>query len=130
MILQKLLDEFGVMKALGRITAPLMLALGLPSTAGYVWITVNLAGLAYGSGALIEEAQSGALSRADTDLFNHHAALSHSQVEDTLLFVALGLPYVWVALPRFLFAVLVVWGERLRRFLIQRSFRVEIVSSP
>jgi spore maturation protein SpmB len=125
--LQKILDEFGVIKLLGRLTAPLMAVLGLSANSGYVWIVANLIGMVYGAAVLIEEIRSGALSPQEADLFNHHAAVSHSHVEDTLLFMALGVPFLWAALPRFILAIIVVWLERLRRVLFRRSFRVKIM---
>jgi spore maturation protein SpmB len=126
MFIQKVLDEFGLMLLLGKLTAPFMKILGLPSTAGYLWIVANVAGVAYGAAFLIEEVRTGSLSQSEADLFNHHAAISHSQIEDTLLFMSIGVPYLWAALPRFLLAVLVVWLERGRRELVRRSFSVKI----
>jgi spore maturation protein SpmB len=126
MFIQKLLDEFGIMKLLGRIMAPLMGIFGLPRETGYLWIVANLVGLAYGSAILIEEVRSGAISKTDADLFNHYASISHSHLEDNLLFVAVGVPLFWAAIPRLLMAILVVWLERFRRFLVLRSYRVRV----
>jgi spore maturation protein SpmB len=125
--IQKLLDEFGIIRFLGKLSSPLMGALGLSANTGYLWIVANVAGLAYGSGILIEEIRSGAVSPSEADLFNHHAAISHSLIEDTLLFAALGVPPFWAVFPRFILAVIVVWLERGRRFLVRRSFRVRII---
>jgi hypothetical protein len=126
MFLQKALDEFGLMLLLGKLTAPFMKILGLPPTAGYLWIVANVAGVAYGAAFLIEAVRTGSLTQSEADLINHHAAISHSQIEDTLLFMSIGVPYLWAALPRFLLAVLVVWLERGRRELVRRSFSVKI----
>jgi spore maturation protein SpmB len=127
MILQKLLAEFGLITFLGRLTAPLMRVFGLSANAGYLWIVANLVGLVYGSAILIEELRSERLSLSEAKLFNHHVAISHSQFEDTLLFTALGAPFLWAALPRLIMAIAVVWLELLRRFLFRRSFRVKIM---
>lgn len=127
MFFQRLLDEFGIMKKLGRVTAPAIRFLGLPETTAYVWIIGCTVGVAYGSGVLIEEVREGRLSRPEADLFNHHAALNHSQIEDTLLFVSIGVPYLWAALPRLALAVVVVWLEKIRRSIFRRSFRVKVM---
>jgi spore maturation protein SpmB len=121
---QKLLEAFGFIRLLGRLTVPLMRILGLPAATGYLWIVASMIGVVYGSAILIEEIRSGRINPQDADLFNHHAAVSHAQLEDTLLFTALGVPFLWAALPRFFMAILVVWLERFRRFLFRRSFRV------
>jgi hypothetical protein len=44
---------------------------------------------------------------------NHHLAISHSLLEDTLLFAALGIPIGTIVGTRLLFAMAVVWGKRL-----------------
>jgi spore maturation protein SpmB len=122
----KALDEFGLMMTLGRLTAPVMKLLGLPPNVGYVWIAANVADVAYSAALLMEAVKAGTLSQSEADLFNHHAAISHSQLGDTLLFTGIGVPYLWAALPRFLLAVLVVWLERGRRELVRRSFSVKV----
>jgi hypothetical protein len=128
MLLQRVLEEFGLMKKLGKIAGAIVKVLGLSPNTAYVWIIGTLVGVAYGAGILIEEANEGKLSRIDADLFNHHAAISHSQIEDTFLFVFfLGAPYVWVALPRLFAAIVVVWVERARRALFRSSFKVRVV---
>ncbi|MDR2111052.1 MAG: transporter [Spirochaetaceae bacterium] len=128
MFVQKLLEEFGVIRFLGKITGPVMKILGLSPNTGYLWIVANLAGLAYGAAILIEQVRSQAVSPSEADLFNHHVGISHSQLEDTLLFVAIGVPLFWAALPRLILAIIVVWLERIRRDLVRRSFRVKIAS--
>ncbi|MDR2552784.1 MAG: transporter [Treponema sp.] len=127
MYLQRLLEEFGLMKKLGRTAAPLIRVFGLPANTAYVWIIANTVGLSYGAGILMGEIKDGALSRTEADLFNHHAAISHSQIEDTLLFVSLGVPWFWAALPRIILAIASVWVERARRALFRSSFRVKVV---
>jgi hypothetical protein len=84
-------------------------------------------GVAYGAGILIEEVKLGNISRSEADLLNHHAAISHSQIEDNVLFMSLGVPYLWVALPRLVLAIIVVWLERARRAVFRSSFRVKLV---
>lgn len=126
MVLQKEFDEFGIMKFLGKITAPLMKIFGLPPDTGYLWIVANTAGLAYGSAIMADEVKNGNLSPEHSNMLNHHTAMSHSQLEDTLIFTSIGVPYLWVALPRLIMAIIVVWFVRARRILFRRSFRVEI----
>ncbi|MDR2020807.1 MAG: transporter [Treponema sp.] len=128
MFVQKLMDEFGVMRFLARIFTPLLKIFGLPFNTGYSWIVAYVAGIVYGSAILIEQVRSGAVSRREADLFNHHAGISHSHVEYTLLFVTtLGVPLVWAVLPRLAAAFIAVWLERARRAWIRRSFQVKIM---
>lgn len=124
MILQKILEEFGILEWLGKIMGPLMRFFGLPSSTGFLWIVANIVGLAYGSAIMIDRVETDQMSLYDGDLFNHHVAISHSLLEDTLLFMAIGVPLFWATLPRLVLAILVVWLERGRRVIFRRSFRV------
>jgi len=63
----------------------------------------------------------------EADLFNHHAAVCHSLLEDSALFLAIGVPLFWITAPRLVAALIVVWFERLRRQHFRRSFRVGTV---
>ena len=127
MFIQRLLTNLGIMKKLAKLASPLIRFLGLPANAAYVWMVSLTVGVAYGSGVLIEEVQEGRLSKPEADLFNHHAAINHSQIEDTALFVSIGVPYLWAALPRLILSVIVVWLERVRRSIFRRSFRVKVL---
>jgi spore maturation protein SpmB len=127
MFIQRLLSNLGIMKKLARLASPLIRFLGLPANAAYVWIVSLTVGVAYGSGVLIEEVREGRLSKPEADLFNHHAAINHSQIEYTALFVSIGVPYLWAALPRLILALIVVWIERVRRYVFRRSFRVKVL---
>jgi spore maturation protein SpmB len=128
MFIQKVMDEFGIMKLLARISTPFMGIFGLSANTGYLWIVAYVAGIVYGSAILIEQVKSGAVTRSEADLFNHHVGISHSQVEDTLLFVTIGAPPAWIIFPRIILALIVVWVERARRALVRRSFRVKVIS--
>ncbi|MDR1899756.1 MAG: transporter [Treponema sp.] len=123
---QMLLNEFGFLKLLARLLSPLMVVMGFQANSAYLWMMVNVVGVVYGSASIVEEVKSGFISEKEADLLNHYAAVNHAQIEDTALFVSLGLPCLWVALPRFILAIVVVWIERGRRFLFRRSFRVRI----
>jgi len=124
MIAQRLLEEFKVMDLLSRLFAPLMKVFGLPEKASFLWIVANIVGYAYGAGIIAEQIQSGRMKPQEGDLFNHHAAVCHSLLEDTALFIALGIPLFWLTVPRLVMAIAAVWLERIRRHYVRRSFRV------
>jgi hypothetical protein len=92
-----------------------MRVFGLPDDAAFLWVVSNTLGLAYGAGVLKREVADGNLSREHGDLLNHHIAVSHSLLEDTLLFVALGVPALWITVPRIVLAMLAVWERRAER---------------
>ena len=108
-ILQRLLDEFGIMKLLARWVSPLLRPMGLPENTAFLWIVAYVIGLAYGSAVLIEHRKENKISAEDADLLNHHIALSHSHLEDTALYVAIGVGLGWITLPRIALAIIAVW---------------------
>jgi hypothetical protein len=112
-ILQRILEEYGIMDALARRVAPLLKPMGLPVNTAFLWIVANIVGLAYGASVLVEHRKTGKISAKDADLLNHHIALSHSLLEDTSLFLAIGAGLGWITLPRIALAILTVWTVRL-----------------
>lgn len=113
MVVQRILDEWGVLRRISLWLGPLMEMFGLPRQVAFLWLVGNTLGLAYGSAVLMDYAREGKLSLRDADLLNYHLAVSHSQLEDPLLFAVLGLPVLWLIIPRIILAVMVVWLKRL-----------------
>ena len=112
MILQRLLEEFGILKILSAMLSPLMRLFGLNPDVAFLWLVGNTVGLAYGSAIMMDYVKMGKLGHQETDLLNHHLAISHSQLEDPLLFAVMGLPVGWLILPRVVLAMIVVWVRR------------------
>ena len=56
--------------------------------------------------------KEGTVKKEDANLLNYHLAMSHSVLEDNLLFVALGVS-LWIILAvRFTAAFIIVWAVR------------------
>lgn len=117
MIFQKILELFGVIKWISKFLKPLLVVMGLPESTSFSWIVANTLGLAYGSAIIMEQVEEGKMSKNDADLLNHHIAVSHSQLEDPLLFAAIGVPLGWMIIPRLILGIVVVWLCRLERYL-------------
>jgi hypothetical protein len=113
LILQKILNEFGLISWLLKPFLPLLRLMGLPANTGFLWIVAYTLGLGYGGAIMINQSEEGKLSREDADLLNHHIAISHSQLEDTLLFVAIGYHFAILIFPRIMLAIVYVWLRRL-----------------
>jgi len=109
LIFQRIMDEFGWIGAIEKPLSPFMKMMGLPRSTTLSWVVANLIGLAYGSAIMIEESEKGKMNREDADLLNHHISLSHSQLEDPLLFLTLGYAIHWLICPRVIIAVAAVW---------------------
>lgn len=127
MLIQSLLDEFKVIDLLSKIFAPFMKLFGLPAEASFLWIIINVVGYTYGAGIIKSEYEAGTMKKQDGDLFNHHAAISHSLLEDSFLYAGVGIGIVWIMLPRLVLSIIVVWLERIRRNFFKKTFRVGTV---
>ena len=113
MILQRLLEEFGGIAMLAKIMKYPLVLLGIPHQAAFLWIVANTLGLSYGAGVLLDHVQQKHLPRRHANLLNYHIAVSHSLLEDTCLFVAIGVSVWWITIPRILLAGIVVWLKRI-----------------
>ncbi|NDW11511.1 nucleoside recognition protein [Bacteroides sp. 214] len=113
MILQRMLSEFKLIDIISRPLEPLMKLFGLPKDSSFLWIVGNVIGLAYGGAVMVDLVEEGKLTLKDSNVVNHHLAISHSLLEDTLLFVALGVNFWIIVSTRLLLAMIVVWGRRL-----------------
>jgi len=60
------------------------------------------------------------MKKEDADLLNHHIAVSHSQLEDPMLFAAIGVPLGWMIVPRLILGIVVVWLRRLELLVISK----------
>jgi len=112
MILQNILKEFNILIVIARIFAPLMNLFGLTDDCSLLWFIAQTLGLAYGSAVSIEAVESKTISLKNANLLNYHIAINHSLLEDTLLFVAIGVPVGWIVAPRLILAILVVWSVK------------------
>lgn len=112
-ILQQLLREFKLIDLLTVPLRPLMKIFGLPRETSFLWIVLNTLGLAYGGGVLIAELSEGQIKPRAASMLNTHVAITHSLLEDTLIFVAIGLPALWLIVPRAILSIGAVWGQRL-----------------
>lgn len=120
MIFQKLLESFGVIRWISKFLKPLQLLMGLPESTSFSWIVANTLGLAYGAAIIMEQVEEGKMKKEDADLLNHHIAVSHSQLEDPLLFAAIGVPLGWMIVPRLILGIVVVWLRRLELLVISK----------
>jgi hypothetical protein len=77
---------------------------------------------------MIDESEKGKMNREDADLLNHHVSLSHSQLEDPLLFLTLGYAIHWLIWPRIIIAIAAVWLRKaeLKISAFYRSKRVPV----
>jgi spore maturation protein SpmB len=112
-----LMRAYGAFERLSRYLRPAMRFLGLQDSVALLWLTATFLGLAFGAGLIIDESKEpGRFRPGELQDLHVSIAISHSLLEDTLLFVAIGASLPWILLPRPIAAALVVRAaRRLRR---------------
>lgn len=112
LFLQEIFKEFDLLKYPIKFLSPYMHVMGLSENTTFQWFVAYIIGLTYGSAVMFEEVESGRLPKKDANYLNQHLAVSHSQLEDTLLFVSIGVGILWITIPRIIIAMVVVWLYR------------------
>ncbi len=118
MFLQRLMDDYGIMYRLVRPLRPLMRFFGLPDNSAYLWLVGNVLGISYGSAMMLSLEECGQITRQEADEVNYHLIMSHSMLEDTMVFASTGIPALWILSTRLLFALALVWGRKLLRRIV------------
>lgn len=116
-ILQAMMAEFGIIRAISRALRPVMHVFGLSSRCAVLWIIANTLGLAYGAAAMIDEASTGKLRKEDINGLNTHIGISHSNLEDVILLSSVGAVWWVLLLSRWIWAIILVWGYRLEVYI-------------
>lgn len=116
-IVQSIMAEFGIIRAVSRLLRPVMKLFGLSARCAVLWIIANTLGLAYGAAAMIEEAGNGKLGKDDIDRLNTHIGISHSNLEDLFLLSSVGAVWWILLLSRWVMAIILVWGYRLEAYI-------------
>ncbi len=106
--LLEIMKSLNVIDRLAWALGPLLRAMGLSQRVGFLWLTGVLFGLSYGAAVIVEEAREGGLSPPELEGLQLSVGLNHSVLEDTAIFMALGVGAFWLLVPRFLAAMAAV----------------------
>jgi Fe2+ transport system protein B len=123
MILLVWLQAINCIPALANALRPVLRLMGLGRTVGIVWLTAAVFGLSYGAAVIVEETRQRDFSADDMRRLHLSIGINHAMLEDPLLFMAMGLPAVWLWLPRLAAAIVVVHLDRLVGSLRRRPLR-------
>lgn len=105
MLVIQLLKEGNVLSWLAKMTRPFTKLLGLPENASLTLMAGTFFGLAFGAGVLIQAVEEEKFSKRDLLLLVIFLAACHAVVEDTLIFIPLGIPVIYLLLIRLFVAV-------------------------
>lgn len=116
MVIIQYLKDSGWMQRLSAKMGPFTKLIGVQPNAGMTLVTGLTIGLAYGAGVMIQAVEEDGVSRKDATLALIFLVSCHAVVEDTLIFVPLGIP-VWPLLlirivTAFVLTMAVAWAWR------------------
>lgn len=94
MIIVQYLRDYNYMQKMSNAFAPFTKVIGVQPNASMTLVAGLVVGLAYGAGLMIQAVEEDGVSRKDATLSFIFLIACHAVVEDTLIFVPLGIP-IW-----------------------------------
>lgn len=122
-IAQKLMAEYGIIRWVSKFLKYPLAFFGLPARTSFLWIVANTLGLAYGAAVMMEEVDSGKLTKRDVDLLNNHICISHSNFEDLFLLSAMGAVWYVLLISRWVGSLVLVWELRAEYYIKDKLFK-------
>lgn len=113
MVLQRLIEAYGLLRPLSNFLSPLMSVFGLPRQSAYMWLVGNVLGISYGAAVMLELQEKKLITMQESNEVNYHLIMNHSMLEDTVVFAATGISALWIIGCRVAFAIAVVWSRKL-----------------
>lgn len=92
MIIVQFLRDYGYMTKFSNKLAPFTKVIDVQPNASMTLVTGLVIGLAYGAGVMIQAVEEDGVSKRDATLVFIFLVACHAVVEDTLIFVPLGIP--------------------------------------
>ena len=115
----KFLIRFHVIDKLSNVLKPIMFIMGLAKESAPYWFVANFIGLIYGSGILISANENNTLDKEEISRLNISICSMHSIIQETANFMVLGVGLGVLIVPRFITAVISVWGYRLAKLILR-----------
>lgn len=117
MIMMQFLRELGFLHKISKLFAPFTKMLGMKENTSFTLVAGMIVGLSMGAGVMIQAVKEDGVSKKDTILALIFLVSCHAVIEDTVVFIPLGIPVWPLLLIRFLTAVVltvivaVVWNR-------------------
>jgi hypothetical protein len=105
----QLLKDYHWLERFSRWVSPFTRMLGMKENTSTTMAAGLVFGLAYGAGVMIQAVKEDGVSKKDATLAFIFLVACHAVVEDTLIFIPLGIPVLPLLLVRLVTAVLLTW---------------------
>ena len=105
MVAVQIMKDLKWLEAFSKALAPFMRVLGMKPNASMPFVTGLTLGLAYGAGVMIQAAKEDNVSKKDMTIAFIFLVACHAVIEDTLIFIPLGIPVLPLLLIRLITAI-------------------------
>ncbi|XQY91453.1 nucleoside recognition domain-containing protein [Metabacillus sp. HB246100] len=105
MIIIQFLKDFGLLKVFTKWMEPVTRLLGMKENTSMTLVAGLTIGLAYGAGVMIQAVKEDNVSKKDLTLAFIFLVACHAVVEDTLIFIPLGIPVLPLLIIRLVVAI-------------------------
>ncbi len=106
LFIMRILEKIGIISLMTKLLRPILSLLGISKEAAPLTIIGMTLGISYGGGLIIQEAQTGNLTKQDVFYSMALMGLCHSVFEDTMLMMVLGGHLSGILWARLVFALL------------------------
>lgn len=106
MIVLEVFQSNGVLQKLNHIVAKPFKYIGLSEEGSFPVVVAIFFGLTFGSGVILSHIRAGKVTAKETRIIGTFIALAHALVEDTIIFLSLGAPFILLVFPRLFMAYL------------------------
>lgn len=103
------MKAFNIIDRIVGAAAPVFRILGLSQATGMLWLTAAIFGLAYGAAVIVEETKANNFSRDELTRLQLSIGINHAMIEDPALFLSLGIPPLWLWMPRLVAAIAAIY---------------------
>ena len=117
MVMLELAKEFNTIFYITKAISPVLFILGLNKKTGILWLTAATFGLAYGSAVIVEETKTNSFSKIEITPLHLSIGINHAMIEDPALFLPLGIPPLWLWIPRLVAAIAATYLFHILNFL-------------
>lgn len=130
MIFMEILKHYRLIDRVVRMIEPFLGMLGLNRQVGMLWLTAAVFGITYGGAVIVEETRERRLGSEQLKTLHVSIGINHAMVEDSALFLPLGIHPLWLWIPRLVAAVIFTQAYRLWLWIKRRYRYISASAAP
>ena len=109
MVVLEFMKAFNIIDRLVNVMNPVLKIMGLDQKVGMLWLAAAIFGIAYGGAVIVEETRQGHYEKEDLERLHLSIGMNHAMIEDSVLFLPLGIGAFWLWVPRLIAAMAAVY---------------------